>query len=103
MLQAKQNEQCKTSARNLLGSVQTTVVGLHYRFHASFDPNGGQLKFLASLLSRCSESTSGTVEVLLKRITNIQADDNAVSIVVAADLDELCEGGKRLLNYSDIK
>ncbi|KAG6503123.1 hypothetical protein ZIOFF_035413 [Zingiber officinale] len=98
-LSAKQIKQCKTSAGNLLGSVQTTVVGLHYRFHTSFDPNGGQLKFLASLLRRCSESTSGTVEVLLKRITNIKADDNAVSIVVAADLGELCEGDFMQLGF----
>ncbi|WOL01797.1 hypothetical protein Cni_G10514 [Canna indica] len=88
-LLAKQIARFETSG-NFLGSVKSSVVGLSHRFHASIDPNGGQLKLLASIL-RCRENTSGTIEVLLKRILNIPADANAVSVSVAADIDHLSE------------
>ncbi|KAJ8478713.1 hypothetical protein OPV22_022440 [Ensete ventricosum] len=97
-LSAKQIMQCKTSG-HFFGSVQATVVGLSHRFHASPDPNGGQLKVLASLLGKCRENTSGMVEVLLKRATNIPADANAVSVVVAADLDKFSEGDSVQLGF----
>ncbi|URE48254.1 Tyrosyl-DNA phosphodiesterase [Musa troglodytarum] len=98
-LSVKQIMQCKTSCGHFLGSVQATVVGLSHRFHASPDPNGGQLKVLASLLGKCQENTSGMVEVLLKRATNIPADANAVSVVVAADLDKFSEGDSVQLGF----
>lgn len=91
--------QCKTSSGHFFGSVQATVVGLSHRFHASPDPNGGQLKVLASLLGKCRENTSGMVEVFLKRATNIPADANAVSVVVTADLDKFSVGGKHFQSF----
>ncbi|XP_064942713.1 uncharacterized protein LOC135624700 isoform X5 [Musa acuminata AAA Group] len=97
--QAKQIMQCKTSSGHFFGSVQATVVGLSHRFHASPDPNGGRLRVLASLLGKCRENTSGMVEVLLKRATNIPADTNAVSVVVTADLDKFSVGDSVQLGF----
>ncbi|KAG8081823.1 hypothetical protein GUJ93_ZPchr0014g47153 [Zizania palustris] len=79
----------KSSHRLFLGSVQTSVVGLSHRFHIPSDA-GSQLKALSVLLSKCRINMHGTTEVILKRNTNIPADANAVSVLVA-DLDKFIE------------
>lgn len=65
-----------------LGCVHTSVVGLSHRFGASVDSNGGQFKMLSRILGRCMVNSNGTVEVILKRNTNIPADANAVSVIM---------------------
>ncbi|KAL6652826.1 hypothetical protein ACP70R_011751 [Stipagrostis hirtigluma subsp. patula] len=80
----------RSSARRMfLGSVHTSVVGLSHRFHTPSDA-GFQLKALSGFLGKCRENMHGTIEVILKRITNIPADANAVSVLVA-DLDKFSE------------
>ncbi|XP_010942389.1 uncharacterized protein [Elaeis guineensis] len=97
-LSAQQTVHSKSVARNFLGCVQASVVGLSHRFRAATDSNCAQVKILASLLGKCRENTSGTIEVLLKRNMNIPADANAVSVLVA-DLDELSEGDAIQLGF----
>ncbi|KAG1331657.1 putative Forkhead-associated (FHA) domain [Cocos nucifera] len=96
---AQQTVHSKSVAGNFLGCVQASVVGLSHRFHAATDSNCAQVKILASLLGKCRENTSGTIEVLLKRNMNIPADANAVSILVA-DLDQFSEGGSSSIGTS---
>ena len=88
-LSEKQIIHTKSSHRIFLGSVQTSVVGLSHRFHLPSDA-GSQLKALSVFLGKCRENMHGTTEVILKRNTNIPADANAVSVLVA-DLDKFCE------------
>lgn len=97
-LSAQQIAHSKSVAGNFLGYVQASVVGLSHRFRATTDSNGAQVKLLASLLGKCRENTSGTVEVLLKRNMNIPADANAMSVLVA-DFDEFPEGGMLQSGY----
>ncbi|XP_051206098.1 uncharacterized protein [Lolium perenne] len=79
----------KSARKMFLGSVQTSVVGLSHRFHMPSDA-GSQLKSLSVFLGKCHENMHGTAEVILKRNTNIPADANAVSVLVA-DLDKFSE------------
>ncbi|XP_020599057.1 uncharacterized protein LOC110038531 isoform X2 [Phalaenopsis equestris] len=72
-----------STSKRYLGSVQTSVVGISHRFHNAIDSRGEQLKKLASLLGKFKESSSGLVEVVLKRNHNIPADANAVSVLVS--------------------
>ncbi|KAL3512030.1 hypothetical protein ACH5RR_024747 [Cinchona calisaya] len=72
----------KSSDANLLGTVETSVVGLSHLFRTSTDSNGITLKKLAVFLGKCSENVYGMSEVLLRRETNIPADENAVSVLV---------------------
>lgn len=90
-MQEKQIIHTKSSHRMFLGSVQTSVVGLSHRFHIPSDASS-QLKALSVFLGKCRENMHGTTEVILKRNTNIPADANAVSVLVA-DLDKFCEEG----------
>lgn len=92
LMQAQRTLHSKSVAGKFLGCVQASVVGLSHRFHAATGSNCAQVKILASLLGKCRENTSGTIEVLLKRNMNIPADANAVSVLVA-DLDEFSEQG----------
>jgi hypothetical protein len=73
------------------GSIQTSVVGISHRFHIPSDA-GKQLRALSTFLGKCRENMYGTTEVILKRNTNIPADANAVSVLVA-DLDKFSEEG----------
>ncbi|KAL6843430.1 hypothetical protein ACP4OV_026752 [Aristida adscensionis] len=79
----------KSAREMFLGSVQTSVVGLSHRFHIPCNA-GSQLKALSAFLGKCRENMHGTTEVILKRNTNIPADANAVSVLVA-DLDKFSE------------
>ncbi|KAJ4762189.1 forkhead-associated domain-containing protein / FHA domain-containing protein [Rhynchospora pubera] len=79
---AKQVLNMNSRPGNYLGCVHTSVVGLSHRFGASVDSNGGQFKMLATILGRCRENSSGTVEVILKRNMHIPADANAVSVII---------------------
>ncbi|EEE60932.1 hypothetical protein OsJ_14671 [Oryza sativa Japonica Group] len=88
-LSRKQILHTKSAHRMFLGSVQTSVVGLSHRFHIPSDA-GSKLKALSVLLSKCHVNMHGTTEVILKRNTNIPADANAVSVLVA-DLDKFTE------------
>lgn len=74
-----------------VGSVQTSVVGLSHRFRMPSNA-GSQLRTLSAFLGKCRENIHGTTEVILKRNTNITADANAVSVLVA-DLDNFSEEG----------
>ncbi|OIT27261.1 PREDICTED: uncharacterized protein LOC109214181 [Nicotiana attenuata] len=65
-----------------VGSVEASVAGLSHLFRTSVDLNGARLKKLASYLRKCGENVYGISEVILKRDPNIQADANAVSILV---------------------
>ncbi|XP_052181548.1 uncharacterized protein LOC127794478 isoform X2 [Diospyros lotus] len=71
-----------SSSEKVLGSVETSVVGLSHLFHTSADSNGAQLKKLASFLGKCRENVHGMLEIVLRRNTNIPADANAISILV---------------------
>uniref|UniRef100_J3LXH5 HIRAN domain-containing protein n=1 Tax=Oryza brachyantha TaxID=4533 RepID=J3LXH5_ORYBR len=88
-LSRKQILRTKLAHRVFLGFVQTSVVGLSHRFHMPSDA-GSKLKALSVLLSKCHVNMHGTTEVILKRNTNIPADANAVSVLVA-DLDKFTE------------
>uniref|UniRef100_A0A0E0KQ54 NAD(P)-binding domain-containing protein n=1 Tax=Oryza punctata TaxID=4537 RepID=A0A0E0KQ54_ORYPU len=88
-LSRKQILHTKSADRMFLGSAQTSVVGLSHRFHIPSDA-GSKLKALSVLLSKCHVNMHGTTEVILKRNTNIPADANAVSVLVA-DLDKFTE------------
>ncbi|XP_078154875.1 forkhead-associated domain-containing protein / FHA domain-containing protein isoform X3 [Carex rostrata] len=81
-LSAKQVLHMKSIPGICLGCVHTSVVGLNHRFGASVDSNAGQFKMLAKILGKCVVNSSGTVEVILKRNTNIPADANAVSVIM---------------------
>ncbi|XP_038972570.1 uncharacterized protein LOC103712405 isoform X2 [Phoenix dactylifera] len=97
-LSAQQIVHSKSVAGKFLGYVHASVVGLSHRFHAATDSNCAQVKMLASLLGKCRENSSGTIEVLLKRNMNIPADANAVSILVA-DLNEFSVGDAVQLGF----
>lgn len=88
-LSAKHNVHTKSAHRMSFGSVQTSVVGISHRFHIPSDA-GKQLRALSAFLGKCRENMYGTTEVILKRNTNIPADANAVSVLVA-DLDKFSE------------
>ncbi|KAK3144875.1 hypothetical protein QOZ80_4AG0319020 [Eleusine coracana subsp. coracana] len=79
----------KSARRILLGSVQTSVVGISHRFHIPSDA-GSKLKALSAYLGKCRVNMHGSTEVILKRNTNIPADANAVSVHIA-DLDNFSE------------
>ncbi|XP_073005760.1 uncharacterized protein [Typha latifolia] len=98
VLSVKQILRLYSGSEKFLGSVEASVVGLSHLFRISSDSNGAQLKMLASLLGTCQENANGTIEVLLKRNTNISADANAVSVLVA-DLDEFSAGDSIQLGF----
>ncbi|XP_073040041.1 uncharacterized protein [Primulina eburnea] len=77
-------DNCKTESggAKLLTSVEASVVGMSYIYHASADSNGARLRKLASFLSKCDENLDGMSEIVLKRDTNIPADRNAVSVFI---------------------
>ncbi|KAL7179760.1 hypothetical protein ACSBR1_043042 [Camellia fascicularis] len=77
-------EQCASQSYGVkvLGSIETSVVGLSHLFRTSADTKGSQLKKLASFLGKCYENANGMLEIVLRRNTNIPADANAVSILV---------------------
>nr|CAB3484415.1 unnamed protein product [Digitaria exilis] len=79
----------KSAHRMFVGSVQTSVVGISHRFNMPSDA-GSQLRALSAFLGKCRVNMHGTTEVILKRSTNIPADSNAVSVLVA-DLDKFSE------------
>ncbi|KAF5932646.1 hypothetical protein HYC85_028817 [Camellia sinensis] len=86
-------EQCASQSYGVkvLGSIETSVVGLSHLFRTSTDTNGSQLKKLASFLGKCYENANGMLEIVLRRNTNIPADANAVSILVP-NPEEFSEG-----------
>ncbi|KAJ1270821.1 hypothetical protein BS78_06G080500 [Paspalum vaginatum] len=88
-LSAKHILHTKCARTMVIGSVQTSVVGLSHRFHMPSDA-GSQLRALSAFLGKCRENMHGTSEVILKRNTNISADANAVSVLVA-DLENFSE------------
>ncbi|XP_057791471.1 uncharacterized protein LOC131008566 [Salvia miltiorrhiza] len=65
-----------------LSSVETSVVGLSHIYRASADSNGKHLKKLALFLGKCRANMDGMSEVVLRRMTNITADGNAVSVLI---------------------
>lgn len=79
--------------RRFLGSVEASVVGLKYRFGGKADANGIQCKMMATLLGKCHQNMDGLSEVLLKRVTNIPADANAIAVIVCNPENSL-NGGK---------
>ncbi|PVH35250.1 hypothetical protein PAHAL_7G135100 [Panicum hallii] len=87
----------KSAHRVYVGCVQTSVVGLSHRFHMPSDV-GSQLRALSAFLGKFRENMHGTTEVILKRNTNIPADANAVSVLVA-DLDKFSEEGSVQLGF----
>ncbi|THG16621.1 hypothetical protein TEA_025973 [Camellia sinensis var. sinensis] len=88
-----EGEQCASQSYGVkvLGSIETSVVGLSHLFRTSTDTNGSQLKKLASFLGKCYENANGMLEIVLRRNTNIPADANAVSILVP-NPEEFSEG-----------
>ncbi|GAA0156420.1 phosphodiesterase [Lithospermum erythrorhizon] len=76
------NSQSKSLDAKLLGSVEVSVVGLSYLFRTTVDADGSRLKKLAAFLGKCRVNEHGMSEVVLRRVTNIQADTNAVSVLV---------------------
>ncbi|XP_058226556.1 uncharacterized protein LOC131335283 isoform X1 [Rhododendron vialii] len=72
----------RSEGAKVLGSVETSVVGLSHLFRTSADSNGAQIKKLASFIAKCHENANGMLEILLRRNRNIPADANAVSILV---------------------
>ncbi|GJN27745.1 hypothetical protein PR202_gb15792 [Eleusine coracana subsp. coracana] len=89
----------RKSARGiLLGSVQTSVVGISHRFHIPSDA-GSKLKALSAYLGKCRVNMHGSTEVILKRNTKIPADANAVSVHIA-DLDNFSEEGASSIGTS---
>ncbi|KAI7979380.1 Tyrosyl-DNA phosphodiesterase 1 [Camellia lanceoleosa] len=86
-------EQCASQSYGVkvLGSIETSVVGLSHLFRTSADTDGSQLKKLASVLGKCYENANGMLEIVLRRNTNIPADANAVSILVP-NPEEFSEG-----------
>ncbi|KAF8667320.1 hypothetical protein HU200_052995 [Digitaria exilis] len=87
----------KSAHRMFVGSVQTSVVGISHRFNMPSDA-GSQLRALSAFLGKCRVNMHGTTEVILKRSTNIPADSNAVSVLVA-DLDKFSEEGSVQLGF----
>lgn len=83
-----------------VGSVEASVAGLSHLFRTSVDHNGARLKKLAAYLRKSGENVFGISEVILKRDSNIQADANAVSILVP-NPENLSLGGK-VLSTSNI-
>ncbi|XP_028088261.1 uncharacterized protein LOC114288846 [Camellia sinensis] len=83
-IKAPLGEQCASQSYGVkvLGSIETSVVGLSHLFRTSADTNGSQLKKLASFLGKCYENANGMLEIVLRRNTNIPADANAVSILI---------------------
>ncbi|XP_042031342.1 uncharacterized protein LOC121778114 isoform X1 [Salvia splendens] len=65
-----------------LSSVETSVVGLSHIYRASADSNGRHLKKLALFLGKYRGNVDGMSEVVLRRMTNIPADGNAVSVLI---------------------
>ncbi|KAA3458191.1 Tyrosyl-DNA phosphodiesterase 1 [Gossypium australe] len=65
-----------------LGLVEASVVGLSHLFRTTADRNGAQLKKLALFLGKTCENANGMLNVVLRRNTNIPADENAVSVLV---------------------
>ncbi|XP_040973269.1 uncharacterized protein [Gossypium hirsutum] len=65
-----------------LGLVEVSVVGLSHLFRTTADRNGAQLKKLALFLGKTCENANGMLNVVLRRNTNIPADENAVSVLV---------------------
>ncbi|CAL5017192.1 unnamed protein product [Urochloa decumbens] len=96
-LSAKHIIHAKSANRMFVGSVQTSVVGLSHRFNMPSNA-GSQLRALSTFLGKCRENMHGTTEVILKRNTNIPADANAVSVLVA-DLDKFSEEGSVQLGF----
>lgn len=96
-------EQCASQSYGVkvLGSIETSVVGLSHLFRTSGDTNGSQLKKLASFLGKCYENANGMQEIVLRRNTNIPADANAVSILVP-NPEEFSEGGFKSLQMARI-
>ncbi|GKV17466.1 hypothetical protein SLEP1_g27975 [Rubroshorea leprosula] len=74
-----------------LGLVEASVVGLSHLFRTAADSNGAQLKKLASYLGKSHENAYGMLDIVLRRASNIPADENAVSVLVP-NPDELSGG-----------
>ncbi|KAH7866614.1 hypothetical protein Vadar_022738 [Vaccinium darrowii] len=77
-------KQCASQSQGVkvLGSVETSVVGLSHLFRTSADSDGTQLKKLASFLGKCHGNENGMLEIVLRRNRNIPADANAMSVLV---------------------
>lgn len=82
-----------SSSVKFLGSVEASVVGLSHLFHNAADSNGLQIKKLASFLGKSCANAFGTLEIFLRRNTNVPADVNAVMVLVP-NPDKSSEGGK---------
>ncbi|WRX18222.1 Forkhead-associated (FHA) domain - like 5 [Theobroma cacao] len=65
-----------------LGLVEASVVGLSHLFRTAADTNAALLKKLALFLGKTCENAYGMLDVVLRRNTNIPADENAVSVLV---------------------
>lgn len=72
----------KPPESKLLGSLEASIVGLSYLFRTTVDADGSRLKKLAAFLGKCRVNEHGMSEVILRRVANIQADTNAVSVLV---------------------
>lgn len=79
-----------------LGLVEASVVGVSHLFRTTADRNGAQLKKLALFLGKTCENANGMLNVVLRRNTNIPADENAVSVLVP-NPDKISSGGKFLI------
>ncbi|KAL1533248.1 hypothetical protein AAHA92_33159 [Salvia divinorum] len=77
------NHELWSSSAKFLSSVETSVVGLSHIYRASADSNGMHLKKLALFLGKFRANVDGMSEVVLRRITNIPADGNAVSVLIS--------------------
>ncbi|MBA0732104.1 hypothetical protein Gogos_016215, partial [Gossypium gossypioides] len=80
-LKANQKTPSSLDAK-FLGLVEASVVGLSHLFCTTADRNGAQLKKLALFLGKTCENANGMLNVVLRRNTNIPADENAVSVLV---------------------
>ncbi|XP_073141599.1 uncharacterized protein [Henckelia pumila] len=76
------DSRARSGGAKLLTSVESSVVGLSYIYHASADSDGARSRKLASFLSKCDENQDGMADIVLKRDTNIPADRNAVSVFI---------------------
>lgn len=91
LLQGNKRELWSYSAK-FLSSVETSVVGLSHIYRASADSNGRHLKKLALFLGKYHGNVDGMSEVVLRRMTNIPADGNAVSVLIP-NPEDLSAGG----------
>jgi hypothetical protein len=76
--------------RTFLAAVNSSVVGISHRFKESADPCGKRLRTLATILNNTNLKEGEMLTVQLERVLNLDADANAVSVIVHGDAPQGC-------------